>query len=158
MSTMGLYSQVSPSEDASTVLMRAARSIDSGFQVAASARGTGKVVRYPWMMSAPNRRGIPRRDSSTAIFCHAMSSSLSWRPNRLPTAPERTFSATPVLCCSPVTAPRGATRQFNCPSFSSRVICDISSSTLVFSGTQADRRNTAERNMDMPLIYYRMSM
>ena len=48
-------------------LRRAARK--SGSKLATSASGTGKMVRWPWMMSAAKISGIFSRDSLTAAFC-----------------------------------------------------------------------------------------
>ena len=67
MSTIGENVQRMPVDEASRAATRAARSTSDGSQVDASASGTGKIVRKPWMTSSPNTIGIPRRDFSTAM-------------------------------------------------------------------------------------------
>ena len=58
-----------PAPDASNAAASAVRRARSGSKLATSASGTGKMVRWPWMMSAAKIRGIFSRDSLTAAFC-----------------------------------------------------------------------------------------
>ncbi len=51
MSTIGAKVQCTPAAADSIAATRAARSASSGLKLAASASGTGNVVRKPWMTS-----------------------------------------------------------------------------------------------------------
>ncbi len=66
MSSMGAKVQCTPAAAASVPATRAEASTASRSQLAASPRGTGKIVRKPWITSYPKIRGIPRRLFSTA--------------------------------------------------------------------------------------------
>jgi hypothetical protein len=63
---MGAKVQWMPTARASRAATVWARSMPAGSQLAASAIGTGKIVRSPWMTSNPNSAGTPSRLSSTA--------------------------------------------------------------------------------------------
>jgi hypothetical protein len=71
MSTIGANVQWSPCAVASTAAMRAERAAAAVSQLAASASGTGKIVRKPWITSCPKTSGILRGDCSTATRCIA---------------------------------------------------------------------------------------
>jgi len=58
-----------PAPDASNAAAAAVRSASSGSKLATSARGTGKIVRWPCMMSAAKMSGIFSRDSRAAAVC-----------------------------------------------------------------------------------------
>src|ERR1041385_4360808 len=67
-STIGAKVQCTPLADASMAATWADRSAAAGFQLAASASGTGKMVRKPWMTSWANRRGMGRgEDGAEAV-------------------------------------------------------------------------------------------
>ena len=65
-STMGAKVQCRPAAVASSAATCAAASTAAGSQLEASASGTGKVVRKPWMTSNANNSGMCRRECSTA--------------------------------------------------------------------------------------------
>ena len=95
MSTMGAKVHWTPFAAASVAAIRAARSTALGSKLAASARGTGKMVRNPWITSWAKSSGMPRRDSSTATRCIWRVSSAPYTPRKEPTLPER-ISASPA--------------------------------------------------------------
>ena len=92
MSTIGAKVQVTPCAAASMAAMRAVRRAPSGFQLLASASGTGKVVRKPWMTSKPNSSGMRARDCSTAIRCKRFTVSLPTTLRNDPSSPLRSAS------------------------------------------------------------------
>ena len=63
MSTIGAKFQSMPDPAASNAATSLVRRVSSGSKLAASATGTGKTVRWPWMMSAAKISGIFSRDS-----------------------------------------------------------------------------------------------
>ena len=92
--------------EASRAETRASDSAAAGSHEAATARLIGKIVRKPWITSAPINSGMPSRLSSTAIRCNRSVSSKDLMLNTLPQRPSRTSRSTESSVLSgPVTAP-----------------------------------------------------
>ena len=93
MSTIGKKVQSMPAAAASNAAMRAVRIARSGSKLAASATGTGKIVRWPWMTSAAKISGTLRRESRITAACirRAISAPL---PLNTPVSLPATASAT----------------------------------------------------------------
>ena len=89
MSSIGAKAQWMPTARASAALIACAFSTSAGSQDAASAMGTGKMVRNPWMTSKPKRRGIFSRVSVVAMRCRRLISCGSFTNSREPTRPAR---------------------------------------------------------------------
>ena len=136
--------------------IRAVRSNKSSSNAPASAMAMGYTVRSPWITSKPMISGIPRRLSSTAIFCSSLAFTGS-SPIIAPTSPARMSSSwksrvavdmifwnssweiLPSVIIS-ISSSKGTSKpptidgdsRFICPIFSSSVIRDNNSSTRFF--------------------------
>ncbi|VXD00821.1 conserved hypothetical protein [Sphingomonas sp. 8AM] len=145
MSTIGAKVQSIPDADASTAAARAVRRASSGSKLAASASGTGKTVRSPWMTSAANSSGIFSRERRTASVCIRRAISAPLPLNTPVSSPRRTiFSCASKLDAAPaglseIAAPpaQAAASRLSCPAFSVSVIRGISASTEAGRGRAA---------------------
>ena len=90
---MGENVQRTPAAVLSRAATRAACSTSAGSHVEASASGTGKMVRKPWITSSPKTIGILRRDFSTANRWYAFVSLAVEMLNSAPIWPLAIMSA-----------------------------------------------------------------
>ena len=118
-STIGENVQFTPPEAASLAEMRASVSATAGSKLAACARGTGNVVRWPCTTSSPTRRGTPCGVSSRAVRWSSLVAS-ALRGQK--TAP------IPPLARSLASSSRGRKAIWSWASFCSQVIAARSSS------------------------------
>src|SRR4051812_17687000 len=132
ISTMGEYTQQSPSALASIAAMRALRSISAVSQEQESPSGMGKMVLCPCITSSPKMSGMCNRLSFTARVCAWRILSGPKMPNRPPTRPLRILSSTPRLTTDPVGTPQPGVTKFNWPIFSSSVILARRLATYAF--------------------------
>ena len=157
ISTMGAKFQARPTAVASSAAARAVRFARFASKAAASASGTGKMVRNPWITSAANSSGMPRRDSSTATVCMRRCQSAESPLNTAPSRPSRTAWACSSI--DPGTAAglaalagagaSAAGMMVSCPAFSSSVIAaikaSIRSATVVAPPPPSGRRPSPDR-------------
>jgi hypothetical protein len=99
MSTIGANVQWMPTARASRAATACPRSASSGSQDAATAIGTGKTVRRPWITSNPNSTGIPCRLPSMASRCSRLVSAGSVTNSRDPAPPRASASSTSPGAC-----------------------------------------------------------
>ena len=152
---MGAKVQSIPDAAASTAAARAVRRARSGSKLAASASGTGKTVRRPWITSAANSSGIFNRDRRTASVCIRRAISAPLPLNTPVSSPRRTMrNCVSKLDAAPaglseVAAPpaQAAASRLSCPAFSASVMRGINASTVAGSGRSATRESRARAGL-----------
>ena len=135
MSTIGAKFQSIPEPAASKAATSLVRRVSSGSKLAASATGTGKTVRWPWMMSAAKISGIFIRDSFTATFCMVLAMRaplplkipVSW-PCRVSSSWRGKLLSFGGLRAMAALGPQADAIRLSCPAFSSIVMRAISDS------------------------------
>ena len=126
MSTIGAKVQSIPAAVASSAAARAVRRARSGSKLAASPKGTGKMVRKPWITSAAKISGTFSRDSRTAAVCiwRAISTPLPLNtPVSRPARTSASCAGKPALGLFGLSAsaelpPQAAAMIDSCPAFS----------------------------------------
>ena len=94
MSTIGAKVQWMPTARASRAATDCPCSIVAGSHDAASAIGTGRIVRSPWITSKPNRAGMPSRWPSIVSRWRRLVSAGSVTNSSDPTPPRARAAST----------------------------------------------------------------